>query len=124
MRYALTLLLMLSAITLPVWGHPGRIDSNGGHNNRKTGGYHCHRCPCGCATSKPQRETSGQNCSTVKVKVKQANIRKGPSTGLEVISTAKLGQEFKCTGISGDWFYMIGSFGYGYMHRSTVTMKK
>jgi hypothetical protein len=27
-------------------GHGGGLDGNGGHNNRKTGEYHCHREPC------------------------------------------------------------------------------
>jgi len=26
--------------------HGGGLDGNGGHNNRKTGEYHCHREPC------------------------------------------------------------------------------
>jgi hypothetical protein len=25
--------------------HPGGLDKNGCHHNRKTGGYHCHRGP-------------------------------------------------------------------------------
>ena len=28
--------------------HGGGLDARGGHFNRKTGVYHCHRCPCGC----------------------------------------------------------------------------
>jgi endonuclease G len=28
------------------FGHGGGLDSNGGHHNRKSGGYHCHREPC------------------------------------------------------------------------------
>ena len=28
------------------FGHGGGLDSNGGHTNRKTGEYHCHREPC------------------------------------------------------------------------------
>lgn len=43
----LSILLNFSSIAL---GHGGRLDASGGHNNRRTGGYHCHRCPCGCAT--------------------------------------------------------------------------
>jgi hypothetical protein len=27
-------------------GHGGGLDGSGGHNNRKTGEYHCHREPC------------------------------------------------------------------------------
>lgn len=34
--------------------HPGGLNSQGCHNNRKTGGYHCHRGPA----SKPARAKS------------------------------------------------------------------
>jgi len=37
--------MALLAANLAV-AHGGGIDSNGGHNNRKTGQYHCHREPC------------------------------------------------------------------------------
>jgi hypothetical protein len=29
-----------------VWAHGGGLDKNGGHNDRKNGGYHCHGQPC------------------------------------------------------------------------------
>ena len=38
------MLLALYAATTSA--HGGGLDSSGGHNNRKTGGYHCHREPC------------------------------------------------------------------------------
>ncbi len=28
------------------FSHGGGLDRNGGHNDRKNGGYHCHREPC------------------------------------------------------------------------------
>ena len=28
---------------VPLMAHPGGLDSQGCHNNRKTGDYHCHR---------------------------------------------------------------------------------
>jgi len=34
--------------------HPGGLNAQGCHNNRKTGGYHCHRGPA----SKPDRARS------------------------------------------------------------------
>jgi micrococcal nuclease len=36
--------LCLSLIVAPleVWAHPGGLDADGCHNNRKTGEYHCH----------------------------------------------------------------------------------
>lgn len=32
----------------PAVPHGGGLDAKGGHYNRKTSVYHCHRCPCGC----------------------------------------------------------------------------
>ncbi|HIL82047.1 MAG TPA: YHYH domain-containing protein [Pseudomonadales bacterium] len=37
-------LMSLYAATASAYG--GGLDGNGGHNNRKTGEYHCHREPC------------------------------------------------------------------------------
>ena len=37
------ILLLLSQL---VYGHSGGLDANGGHNDWKNGGYHCHRDPC------------------------------------------------------------------------------
>ena len=43
LKGALFLLCVYSAIAS---GHGGGLDGSGGHNNRKTGEYHCHREPC------------------------------------------------------------------------------
>ncbi len=40
--------------TNPAAAHPGGLNSEGCHNNRKTGGYHCHRG----AEAKPARAKS------------------------------------------------------------------
>ena len=37
---------MLAFYAATTSAHGGGLDSSGGHNNRKTGGYHCHREPC------------------------------------------------------------------------------
>jgi hypothetical protein len=37
--------LTISVPTLPAIAHPGGLNAQGCHNNRKTGGYHCHRGP-------------------------------------------------------------------------------
>jgi hypothetical protein len=42
-RIPLLLFLVYSGFAV---AHGGGLDSNGGHNNRKTGEYHCHREPC------------------------------------------------------------------------------
>lgn len=39
-------LLMLLTLPLLATAHGGGLDGNGGHTNRKTGEYHCHREPC------------------------------------------------------------------------------
>jgi hypothetical protein len=33
----------LLALSLPVASHPGGLNAQGCHNDRKNGGYHCHR---------------------------------------------------------------------------------
>ena len=60
--------LSVSVPTLPVAAHPGGLNSEGCHNNRKTGGYHCHRGPAaspqralGAVSSNSRREFA--NCS-------------------------------------------------------------
>ena len=52
------LLFWLSTIT---FAHPGRQNSEGCHNNRKTGEYHCHRAgstPQKLSTNKKPKKTS------------------------------------------------------------------
>jgi hypothetical protein len=41
-QFALGLGLFLATI-LPAFPHGGGLDGYGCHNNRKSGGYHCHR---------------------------------------------------------------------------------
>ncbi len=37
------LLLIISFLTSQCFAHGGGLDKNGCHNDRKKGGYHCHR---------------------------------------------------------------------------------
>lgn len=54
--------------TSPALAHPGGLNAEGCHNNRKTGGYHCHRGPS-ASPSKALRAVSSSsrrefaNCS-------------------------------------------------------------
>lgn len=44
-----------------VLAHPGGLDANGGHNDRKNGGYHYHRTPpagVGAATASPKQDAA------------------------------------------------------------------
>jgi len=48
-RFLLTLFFLLAwagvSRSPPANAHPGGLNAEGCHNNRKTGGYHCHRGP-------------------------------------------------------------------------------
>jgi hypothetical protein len=43
MRHLLILALLAMPIALPAAAHPGGLNAEGCHTNRKTGDYHCHR---------------------------------------------------------------------------------
>ena len=51
----------------PAAAHPGGLNAEGCHNNRKTGGYHCHRGPSAQPTRARQlTQSTGRefaNCS-------------------------------------------------------------
>jgi hypothetical protein len=56
-----SLVLAISALSIAavsVSGHPGGLDSNGGHNDKKNGGYHFHRSPSVPASSSPKPSQS------------------------------------------------------------------
>ena len=44
LQFALGIGLFLCAV-MPAYPHGGGLDGYGCHNNRKVGGYHCHRGP-------------------------------------------------------------------------------
>ena len=46
----------LALTAMPAYAHGGGLDANGCHNDRKNGGYHCHRSPT--PQSRPAPETS------------------------------------------------------------------
>lgn len=54
---------------IPVAAHPGGLNSEGCHNNRKTGGYHCHG---GSTSSRPRAQSlassgaSFRNCAAAR----------------------------------------------------------
>ena len=47
--HRVVLLFVMVALSWPLssFAHGGGLDSSGGHMNRTTGVYHCHRPPCG-----------------------------------------------------------------------------
>lgn len=42
----LTLALLAALLPAPLGAHPGGLDARGGHHQRSSGEYHCHRSPC------------------------------------------------------------------------------
>lgn len=48
--------------------HPGRLDSNGGHWNRKTGTYHYHRATSSSYNSNSTNSTTSKSTKTVNTK--------------------------------------------------------
>jgi len=49
MKWNFKIIALLLSVSLAelVAAHSGGLDSQGGHNDRKNGGYHCHRASCG-----------------------------------------------------------------------------
>lgn len=70
MRHQTGAVLVLVGLALavpPVLAHPGGLYANGGHHNRKTGEYHCHRAPCSSeskAQSSPVKTLASTPAST------------------------------------------------------------
>ncbi|RZJ02293.1 MAG: excalibur calcium-binding domain-containing protein [Brevundimonas sp.] len=82
---ALALAGAVLATPLAVAAHPGGLNSEGCHNNRKTGDYHCHRGPGerpgrGAAAPRPLRgsATGGAfaNCAAARA-AGAAPVRRG-----------------------------------------------
>lgn len=71
-RWVHLALLVATGLGGDVLAHGGGLDSNGGHNNRKTGGYHCHRCPCGCAKPAPPPKQTREKATPTATPTKAA----------------------------------------------------
>ena len=61
MKIRLSLLFVLTVISFEnfSFSHPGRTDSNGGHYNRSTSIYHCHRTTCSDLTGDAMGNNTG-----------------------------------------------------------------
>jgi hypothetical protein len=77
-----TLAAALLAVRAPVSAHPGGLNSEGCHNNRKTGDYHCHGQGSQPVASRPAfavSQPSGRafpNCSSARA-AGAAPVRRG-----------------------------------------------
>jgi len=73
---------LVSCFAAPVAkAHPGGLDAQGCHTNRKTGVYHCHRVPASTAPTPPNSSSRSasvyyRNCAEVRAAGK-APLRRG-----------------------------------------------
>ena len=51
----LLLMVAIAGPFAPLLAHPGGLNAEGCHNNRKTGEYHCHRGPASQPAPQPRR---------------------------------------------------------------------
>lgn len=67
MRYLL-LILLFSGLSNTVDAHGGGLNSQGCHNNRKTGDYHCHRSSKRIISTdkKPKINGAYRNCAAAR----------------------------------------------------------
>ncbi|MGX6592718.1 YHYH domain-containing protein [Cetobacterium ceti] len=68
------IIILFFILSIASFSHPGRLDANGGHWNRKTGEYHYHR-----KISTPSVKSSTRKTSTNKVtqpKISKNNSKK------------------------------------------------
>ena len=78
----LALLSLSSLVSTPASAHPGGLNSEGCHNNRKTGDYHCHGAPRAAPPPRPRPpEQSGAPLRAFGGPVVFANCSEARATG-------------------------------------------
>jgi micrococcal nuclease len=83
----LSIFTLLVFLGVPAFGHPGRLDSNGGHYNRKTGEYHYHRGP-NAGTSAPSKSTTSSPAKTTPAPKKATQQAPKKTTQTEVAANS------------------------------------
>lgn len=73
---SIVLLLLIQSASL--WAHGGGLDGYGCHNNRKQGGYHCHRGP-----------NAGQSYSSKSEMLQQASKPREKTRGVKSTGAAR-----------------------------------
>ena len=71
-------------ISFPLLAHPGGLNSQGCHNNRKAGQYHCHRGPGAAAPRAAVRSTvtgAYRNCAAARAAGAAPVLRGSPGYG-------------------------------------------
>lgn len=81
---AFSLIIGLPIPTAPAAAHPGGLNAEGCHNNRKTGGYHCHRGP----SASPSRALSAVSSNSRRA---FANCSQARAAGAAPVRVGDLG---------------------------------
>ena len=61
-KISITFLILFFLINNNLYAHSGGLNGQGCHNNKKTGGYHCHRTPGWNSGEYPNRNLSSYKC--------------------------------------------------------------
>ena len=69
MKLALLFAWLFLSVASPAYPHGGGLDAYGCHNNRKAGGYHCHRGPL-----------AGQSFQSKEEMLRQLGTQNSPAT--------------------------------------------
>lgn len=75
--------VLIWAVAAPSFGHSGGLNSQGCHNNRKTGDYHCHRSvspPAYNYSSSRSAYSATRNAERSVVKMSRSGICHAPGT--------------------------------------------
>ena len=124
--------LMLVSIAAPAGAHRGRTNAEGCHNNRKTGGYHCHNG--GHSRSSSTRSSSkksyvkrevNHSCQTLLAGKKGAWVFAGASLKSKILVKLPAGSKLVKSGKQNDkslFFKMqpVGQKSVGFVHKSVV----
>lgn len=65
-------LALVTSYTLDAQAHPGGLNAEGCHNNRKTGDYHCHRSSGGARSS--SRSASASSLAPARARGGGSNV--------------------------------------------------
>lgn len=79
MRLLFILSVAAACFAVPASAHPGGLNAEGCHNNRKTGDYHCHRGSASKASRSPRIASANAyypNCAAARA-AGAAPVRRG-----------------------------------------------
>jgi hypothetical protein len=69
--------------TSPTSAHPGGLNAEGCHTNRKTGDYHCHRAPRAAIPATPVKKSQTGICHAPGTRYYEQTVRFTPYQTME-----------------------------------------